>query len=65
MGEELDLGMAELNVIAKNLGHVTTNFWQMSLYEVYAIHNSSVAEMKVREGALIKQTKVANRLLRN
>ena len=33
----------------------------MSLYEVYAMQNVTVVEMKVREGALIKQAKVENK----
>ena len=33
----------------------------MSLYEVYAMYNVTVMEMKVREGALIKQAKVENK----
>ena len=46
--------------MAKNLGHVTIYFLQMSLYEVYAMQNDVVAEMKVREGALIKPTKISS-----
>ena len=37
VGEALDMGMGELNVIAKNLGHVTIDFSHLSLYEVYSI----------------------------
>ena len=55
MGESLDLGTTELNTMAKNLGHVTIDHSQMSLYKFYAIHNVTVAKMKVREGILIKQ----------
>ena len=32
----------------------------MWMFEVYAMQNSSIEEMKVREGTWIKQEKVAN-----
>ena len=63
VGEALNLGMTKLNTMANNLVHVTIiNFSQMSLYEVYAIHNDVVTEMKVREDALIKQVRVSNNI---
>ena len=49
--------------MAKNLGHVTIDFLQILLYEVYAMQNFVVMEMKVREGALIKQEKVSNKVV--
>ena len=61
VGEVLDPGTPKLNAIAKKLGHVTIDFLQMSLYEVYAIQNVADAEIKLREGALIKEEKVANK----
>ena len=39
------------------------DFSQMSLYEVYAIHNVAVMKMKVREGASIKQEKATNKTI--
>ena len=61
MGEALDLGTTKLKTMAKNLGHVTRDFSQMSLYEVYVIHNATFVEMKVREGVLIKQVRSLNK----
>ena len=61
MGESLDLIMTKLNTMAKNLGHVTINFSQMLLFEVYKIQNVAAMEnMKVREGALINQVCASN-----
>ena len=63
MEEALDLRMNKLNTMAKNLGHVTIDFSQMSMYEVYVIQNVTVVEMKVREGIFIKQVCASNKIV--
>ena len=65
VGEEINLGIVELNTMAKNLGHVTIDFLHMFLYEFYVIQNVVVMEMKVREGALIKQVHTSNKTVSN
>ena len=60
-GEVLDLGTPKFNDVAKSIGQITIDFSLMQMAEVYVMQNSTVAEMKVREGALIKQTKVMNK----
>ena len=51
------MGIGELNSTAKSVGHVTIYFSTLSFYEVYAIQNGVVAEIKVTEGALVKQVR--------
>ena len=63
VGEALDLGITELNATAKSVGHVTIEFSTLLFYKVYSLHNVTVAKMKVREGALIKQVRVSNRTI--
>ena len=55
VGEEIDPGTRQVNTIDKNLGLMTTNFLQIPLYEVYAMHIITVVELKVRKGVLIKR----------
>ena len=52
--------MIELNTMAKKLGHATIYFYQMLMCEVYTIQNVTVVEMKVQEGALVKQVRESN-----
>ena len=59
--EELDLGTPKFNDVAKSIGHITIEFSHMRISKVYAMKNLAVVEMKIREGALIKQVKVANK----
>ena len=42
MGESLDLGILELNSMAKSVGHVTIDFFALSMHEVYAIQKVTV-----------------------
>ena len=51
--------------MAKNLGHLTIDFSQMMLSEVYAMHNATFYKMKVREGTLIKKFQESNNTISN
>ena len=60
VGEAHNLGTTKLNAMAKSLGHVTIDFSTLPMYEVYAIRNVAVIEMKVREGKLVKKVRASN-----
>ena len=49
--------------MAKRIDQVTIDFSQMRLIGVYALQKSAVAEIKVRETALGKQTKKSEKLI--
>ena len=55
MGEALNLGTLELNSMIKSIGHVIIDFSALSFYEVYALQNVIVVEMKVREGTFVNK----------
>ena len=56
-GEELNLVTLEVVSTTRSIGHVTINFSALAFYEVYTLQNVIVAEMKVREGALVKKVR--------
>ena len=53
LGQEIDLGTPELNTMIKDLGHITMDFYALSMYEVHAIQHVAVEEMKNRECSLV------------
>ena len=42
MGQEIELGMPEMNTMVKYLGHVTMDFYALTMYEVHTIQNDIV-----------------------
>ena len=60
--EVLHLGTIEFNDVAKNISQVAIDFSHMQLTNVYALQKATVAEIKVRETALGKQTKKYEKL---
>ena len=60
-GGFLDLGTPEFNDVGKDIKEITIDFLLMDMIEVYAIQSVVAAEIKVRECAMAKQMKDANK----
>ena len=44
MGQAIYLGTLEMNIMVKDLAHVTMYFFALTMYEVHVIHNVVVVE---------------------
>ena len=51
--------------MVKYLGHVTIYFSTLSMYEVHAIQNVAVVEVKIIEGTLINQARAFKKTIHN
>ena len=59
VGEALELGIADLNATTKSVVHVTIKLSALPLYEVYALQNVTIAEMKAMKGAMVKKVRAS------
>ena len=56
-----DLGTLDFNDVIKSIGQIMIEFSLMEMVEVYAMQSVAVVEIKVREGALVKQVNATNK----
>ena len=65
LGGVLNIGTPKFQDVSKNIGQITLYFSLMEMVEVYAMQSAAVVEIKVREGALVKKVKAANKSVKN
>ena len=63
MGQEIELGMPEMNTMVKYLGHVTMDFSALTMYEVHGIQNVVITEMNNKENSFLNQVKSSRKVV--
>ena len=60
IAKPIDLGMSELNLFIKDLGHANFDLSAVLMYQLYMIHHVVVEEMKTIERVILGQPNTPN-----